>query len=70
MEVAEDVLMMQGILVPVLTPFDEQGLVDEPMLRKLVDFYVKYFPKWETKPMPDEAREALYRDPRSSGCLE
>jgi dihydrodipicolinate synthase/N-acetylneuraminate lyase len=33
--------MIQGILVPLITPFDEEGLVDEPMLRKLVDFYVK-----------------------------
>lgn len=33
-------------------------------------FAIKRFPKWETKPMPDEAREALYQDLRKSGCLE
>lgn len=32
--------MLKGILIPVITPFDEQGLVDEPVLRRLVDFYV------------------------------
>ena len=29
--------MIQGILIPVITPFDEKGLVDEPMLRRLID---------------------------------
>lgn len=33
--------MIRGILVPVITPFDEKGRVDEAMLRKLVDFYVE-----------------------------
>lgn len=33
--------MERGILIPVITPFDEKSLVDEPMLRRLVDFYVK-----------------------------
>lgn len=33
--------MIRGILVPLITPFDEKGLVDEPMMRRLVDFYVK-----------------------------
>jgi len=33
-------------------------------------FAIKRFPKWETQPMPSDAREALYRDLRSSGCLE
>ncbi len=33
--------MIKGILVPVITPFDEKGWVDEAMLRKLVDFYVE-----------------------------
>jgi len=32
--------VLQGILIPVITPFDDQGLVDEPVLRQLVDFYV------------------------------
>jgi dihydrodipicolinate synthase/N-acetylneuraminate lyase len=33
--------MIQGILMPMITPFDEKGLVDEPMLKKLVDFYAQ-----------------------------
>lgn len=33
-------------------------------------FAIKRFPKWETKPMPDEARETLYQDLRKSGCIE
>lgn len=33
--------MIRGILVPVITPFDEKGRVDEPVLRKLVSFYVE-----------------------------
>lgn len=32
--------MVKGIVVPVITPFEHDGSVDEPMLRKLVDFYV------------------------------
>ncbi len=33
--------MVQGILIPVITPFDDKGLVDEPMLRELIDFYIQ-----------------------------
>ena len=33
--------MIQGVLVPLITPFDEKGLVDEAMMRKLVDFYLR-----------------------------
>jgi dihydrodipicolinate synthase/N-acetylneuraminate lyase len=32
--------VLKGILIPVITPFDDKGLVDEPVLRQLVDFYV------------------------------
>ena len=32
--------MYRGVLIPVITPFDEDGAVDEPVLRQLVDFYV------------------------------
>jgi dihydrodipicolinate synthase/N-acetylneuraminate lyase len=32
--------VLKGILIPVITPFDEKGWVDEPVLRQLVDFYV------------------------------
>jgi len=33
--------MIQGNLVPLITPFDEKGRVDEPVMRELVEFYVK-----------------------------
>ena len=33
--------MIKGIVIPVITPFEHDGSVDEPMLRKLVDFYVE-----------------------------
>ncbi len=33
--------MIKGVLVPVITPFDEKGRVDDETLRKLVDFYVE-----------------------------
>ena len=33
--------MIQGVLVPAITPFDEKGFVDEPMMRRLVDFYTQ-----------------------------
>lgn len=33
--------MIRGILVPLITPFDERGFVDEPMIRELAAFYVK-----------------------------
>lgn len=32
--------VLKGILIPVITPFDEEGLVDEAVLRQLVDFYL------------------------------
>ncbi len=32
--------MIRGILIPVITPFDDQQRVDEPILRQIVDFYV------------------------------
>jgi len=32
--------MYRGVLIPVITPFLEDGAVDEPVLRRLVDFYV------------------------------
>ena len=33
--------MIQGVLIPLITPFDEKERVDEAMLRKLVDFYAQ-----------------------------
>jgi dihydrodipicolinate synthase/N-acetylneuraminate lyase len=33
--------MIKGVLVPLITPFDEKERVDEALMRKLVDFYVK-----------------------------
>ena len=33
--------MIKGVLVPLITPFDEKERVDESMMRQLVDFYVK-----------------------------
>lgn len=33
--------MIRGILIPLITPFDEKERVDDPMMRQLVDFYVK-----------------------------
>ena len=33
-------------------------------------FAIKRFPKWETRPMPEDAREALFRDLQGSGCLQ
>ena len=33
--------MIKGIVIPVITPFEHDGTADEPMLRKLVDFYVE-----------------------------
>ena len=32
--------MIRGVLIPLITPFNEKGRVDEPLLRQLVDFYV------------------------------
>jgi dihydrodipicolinate synthase/N-acetylneuraminate lyase len=34
-------LMLRGILIPLITPFDADGKVDEPVMRSLVDFYVQ-----------------------------
>jgi dihydrodipicolinate synthase/N-acetylneuraminate lyase len=33
--------MLRGILIPLITPFDHSGKVDEPVMRSLVDFYVQ-----------------------------
>jgi dihydrodipicolinate synthase/N-acetylneuraminate lyase len=33
--------MIKGVLVPVITPFDERERVDESILRKFVDFYAE-----------------------------
>lgn len=33
--------MLKGIVIPVITPFDDGGAVDELTLRKLVDFYLR-----------------------------
>jgi len=33
--------MLRGILIPLITPFDDDGKVDESVMRSLVDFYVK-----------------------------
>ena len=33
--------MIRGVLLPVITPFDEKIRVDEQMMRQLVDFHIK-----------------------------
>ena len=33
--------MIRGVLLPVITPFDERVRVDEQMMRELVDFHIK-----------------------------
>jgi dihydrodipicolinate synthase/N-acetylneuraminate lyase len=33
--------MIRGVLLPVITPFDEKVRVDEQMMRQLVDFHIK-----------------------------
>jgi dihydrodipicolinate synthase/N-acetylneuraminate lyase len=33
--------MLRGILLPIITPFDEKVRVDEQMMRQLVDFHIK-----------------------------
>jgi dihydrodipicolinate synthase/N-acetylneuraminate lyase len=33
--------MIKGVLIPLVTPFDEKERVDEALMRRLVDFYVK-----------------------------
>lgn len=32
--------MYRGVLIPIITPFDDDDRVDEPVLRQLVDFYL------------------------------
>src|SRR5580765_4502919 len=32
--------MIRGVLLPIITPFDEKVRVDEQMMRQLVDFHV------------------------------
>ena len=32
--------MIRGVLLPTITPFDEKGRLDEPMMRRLVDFHI------------------------------
>jgi dihydrodipicolinate synthase/N-acetylneuraminate lyase len=34
-------MIIKGVLVPLITPFDEKERVDEALMRSLVDFYVK-----------------------------
>jgi dihydrodipicolinate synthase/N-acetylneuraminate lyase len=33
--------MIRGVLLPIITPFDEQVRIDEPIMRQLVDFHIK-----------------------------
>jgi dihydrodipicolinate synthase/N-acetylneuraminate lyase len=33
--------MIRGVLLPIITPFDEKVRIDEPMMRQLVDFHIK-----------------------------
>jgi dihydrodipicolinate synthase/N-acetylneuraminate lyase len=37
--------MVKGVLIPLITPFDEKERVDEAVMRQLVDFYVKTKPQ-------------------------
>lgn len=32
--------MIRGVLLPIITPFDEKSRVDEPIMRQLVDFHI------------------------------
>jgi dihydrodipicolinate synthase/N-acetylneuraminate lyase len=32
--------MIRGVLLPMITPFDEKVRIDEPMMRRLVDFHI------------------------------
>lgn len=32
--------MIRGVLLPIITPFDEKGRVDEQIMRELVDFHI------------------------------
>ena len=33
--------MYKGVLIPVITPFNEDSTVDQVVLRELIDFYLK-----------------------------
>jgi dihydrodipicolinate synthase/N-acetylneuraminate lyase len=33
--------MIRGVLLPIITPFDEKVRVDEEIMRQLVDFHIK-----------------------------
>lgn len=33
--------MIRGVLLPIITPFDEKVRIDEPIMRQLVDFHIK-----------------------------
>src|SRR5258706_12533081 len=33
--------MIRGVLLPIITPFDEKVRVDEQMMRQVVDFHIK-----------------------------
>ena len=33
--------MIRGVLLPIITPFDDKVHVDEQMMRQLVDFHIK-----------------------------
>src|SRR5512142_2557982 len=33
--------MIRGVLLPIITPFDEKGRGDEQIMRELVDFHIK-----------------------------
>src|SRR5207302_3990185 len=32
--------MIRGVLLPIITPFDEKSRIDEPIMRELVDFHI------------------------------
>src|ERR1051325_11574974 len=32
--------MIRGVLLPIITPFDDKGRVDEPIMRQLVEFHI------------------------------
>ena len=33
--------MIRGVLLPIITPFDEKVRIDENIMRQLVDFHIK-----------------------------
>ncbi|MGZ9272323.1 MAG: dihydrodipicolinate synthase family protein, partial [Candidatus Binatia bacterium] len=33
--------MIRGVLLPIITPFDDKVHIDEQMMRQLVDFHIK-----------------------------